>query len=161
MPLLQHITSAEEERSSITNLPGPESSTTFSELVTFNESASESISTQQLLPRSGICNEPDMWSDVASSNTSVFHSNSPSPSSAPTYSEFTTNSSGYTTNESDDDDLADNAAASNDINLTIFTMYKLVGDNLDKNVSPREMTYDHQTQSHHYFQTYTVSEELC
>ncbi|KAL5469317.1 hypothetical protein EMCRGX_G030565 [Ephydatia muelleri] len=131
-----------EEQSSITNLPGPESSTTFSELVaseelsihneesnatmpqslTCNESASESISTQQLLPRSGICNEPDMWSDLASSITSVFHSNSPSPSNAPTYSEFTTNSSGYTTNESDDDDLADNAVTSNDINLATFTM---------------------------------------
>ena len=101
-----------------------------------------------------------MWSDVASSITSVSHSNSPSPSSAPTYSEFTTNSSGYTTNESDDDDLADNAATSNDVNLATFTTHKLVGDNYDKNVSPREMRYDHQIQSHHYFQTYAVRDHV-
>ena len=34
--------------------------------------------------------------------------------------------------------------------------YIIVGDNLDKNVSPRDMRVDHQVQSIHYFHSYAV-----
>ena len=38
--------------------------------------------------------------------------------------------------------------------------YKLVGDNIDKNVKPREMKIDHQTRSLHYFHTYAVRDRV-
>ena len=41
-----------------------------------------------------------------------------------------------------------------------MTTYKLVGDNLDKNVHPRDMRSDHQTQSFHFFHTYAVRDRI-
>lgn len=41
-----------------------------------------------------------------------------------------------------------------------LTTYKLVGDSIDKNVRPREMRSDHQTQSLHYFHTYAVRDRI-
>ena len=40
------------------------------------------------------------------------------------------------------------------------TTYKLVGDNIDKNVRPYEMTIDNQTRSLHYFHTYAVRDRV-
>lgn len=38
--------------------------------------------------------------------------------------------------------------------------YKLVGDNIDKTVHPREMRSDHQTRSLHYFHAYAVRDRV-
>ena len=38
--------------------------------------------------------------------------------------------------------------------------YVIVGDNLDKNIRPRHMTSDHQTQSVHYFHCYAVQDRV-
>ena len=38
--------------------------------------------------------------------------------------------------------------------------YKLVGDNIDKNVKPRNQTLDRQTQSLHYFNCYAVHDRV-
>lgn len=38
--------------------------------------------------------------------------------------------------------------------------YKLVGDNVDKEVKPREMRSDHQTRSLHYFHAYAVRDRI-
>ena len=38
--------------------------------------------------------------------------------------------------------------------------YKLVGDNVDKNVKPRDMRSDNQTRSLHYFHTYAVRDRV-
>lgn len=38
--------------------------------------------------------------------------------------------------------------------------YKLVGDNIDKEVRPRQMRSDHQTRSLHYFHTYAVRDRI-
>ena len=38
--------------------------------------------------------------------------------------------------------------------------YKLVGDNIDKDVRPRDMRIDHQTRSLHYFHTYGVADRV-
>ena len=38
--------------------------------------------------------------------------------------------------------------------------FKLVGDNLDKTVKPREMRVDHQTKSLHYFQVYALRDRV-
>lgn len=38
--------------------------------------------------------------------------------------------------------------------------YKLVGDNIDKEVRPRDMRSDHQTRSLHYFHTYGVRDRV-
>ena len=41
----------------------------------------------------------------------------------------------------------------------IFT-YKLVGDNIDKDVKPRQMRCDYQTRSLHYFHTFAVKDRV-
>ena len=38
--------------------------------------------------------------------------------------------------------------------------YIIVGDNLDKSIKPRHMTFDHQTQSIHYFHYYAVQDRI-
>ena len=38
--------------------------------------------------------------------------------------------------------------------------YKLVGDNLDKNIAPRYRRIDHQTQSMHFFHCYAVHDRI-
>ena len=38
--------------------------------------------------------------------------------------------------------------------------YKLIGDNIDKNVKPRDMRADHQTMSLHYFNVYAVQDRF-
>lgn len=38
--------------------------------------------------------------------------------------------------------------------------YKLVGDNFDKNVTPRHMTLDNQTKSLHYFHVYGIRDRI-
>lgn len=38
--------------------------------------------------------------------------------------------------------------------------YKLVGDNIDKDVKPQNMTCAHQTRSLHYFHTYAVKDHI-
>ena len=38
--------------------------------------------------------------------------------------------------------------------------YKLVGDNIDKNITPRDMRSDHQTRSFHFFHTYAVRDRI-
>lgn len=44
-------------------------------------------------------------------------------------------------------------------NPTLLT-YRIVGDNIDKNVKPRDMTSEHQTRSLHYFHTYAVRDRI-
>ena len=43
--------------------------------------------------------------------------------------------------------------------LPAMATYKLVGDNLDKNVRTQDMRSDHQTQSFHFFHTYAVKDK--
>ena len=38
--------------------------------------------------------------------------------------------------------------------------FKLVGDNIDKNVRPRDMRADNQTRSFHYFHTYAIKDQV-
>ena len=42
----------------------------------------------------------------------------------------------------------------------LLTYYKLVGDNIDKDVRPHNMRIDHQTQSLHYFHTYGMADRV-
>ena len=44
-------------------------------------------------------------------------------------------------------------------NPTLLT-YRLVGDNIDKNIKPRNMTSEHQTRSLHYFHSYAVRDRI-
>ena len=44
--------------------------------------------------------------------------------------------------------------------LPSFFTYKLAGDNIDKNVTPRHMTMDSQTKSLHYFHVYGVRDRI-
>ena len=38
--------------------------------------------------------------------------------------------------------------------------FRIVGDNIDKNVKPRDMTSEHQTRSLHYFHAYAVRDRI-
>ena len=44
--------------------------------------------------------------------------------------------------------------------LQSYSTYKLVGDNLDKHVTPRDMRLDSLAQSLHYFNCYAVKDRL-
>jgi len=46
------------------------------------------------------------------------------------------------------------------INPSPLPSFKLVGDNLDKQVKPRDMRSEHQTRSLHYFQTYAAKDRI-
>ena len=37
---------------------------------------------------------------------------------------------------------------------SVIRTYKIVGDNIDKNIQPRDMRYEHQTRLLHYFHSY-------
>ena len=39
---------------------------------------------------------------------------------------------------------------------SVIRTYKIVGDNIDKNIQPRDMIYEHQTRLLHYFHSYAV-----
>ena len=43
---------------------------------------------------------------------------------------------------------------------TSCATYKLVGDNIDKHVTPREMRMDHQARTLHYFNSYAVRDRI-
>lgn len=73
--------------------------------------------------------------------------------SSPAMSDFTESSS----SSFDPDDFLDH----DDVTLEpALKTYKLVGDNVDKHVHPRDMRLDHQSRSFHYFQTYAVRDRV-
>ena len=41
-----------------------------------------------------------------------------------------------------------------------YLCYKLIGDNIDKTIKPRDMRVDHQSQSLHYFNMYAVQDRV-
>ena len=51
-------------------------------------------------------------------------------------------------------------ADAEDTTRASYPHYILVGDNIDKNVSPRDMRVDHQTKSFHYFHSYAVHDRI-
>ena len=59
----------------------------------------------------------------------------------------------------DDDDIGD-ANVSQGVDDKLWNGYKLVGDNLDKNVKPRYRRIDHQTLSLHFFHCYAVKDRI-
>ena len=46
------------------------------------------------------------------------------------------------------------------VNPPIFPSFKLVGDNIDKEVQPRDMRDEHQMRSLHYFHSYAVCDRI-
>ncbi len=51
-------------------------------------------------------------------------------------------------------------ADAEDTTRASYPHYIIVGDNIDKNVSPRDMRVDHQTNSLHYFHSYAVHDRI-
>lgn len=56
---------------------------------------------------------------------------------------------------SDHDDTA-----SNSVDMEEWCGFRLVGDNIDKTVGPRDMRVNHQSQSLHYFHVYSVKDRV-
>ena len=69
---------------------------------------------------------------------------------SPTMSEFTTDSLSSSNHEADD----------SAIKAVKLDTYKMVGDNLDKNVKPRDMRVGNQVRSYHFFHTYAVKDRI-
>ena len=88
----------------------------------------------------------------------------------PTYSDISaeSSSSAQSTSSSPDDssstDLSVTDVFGHDISFAPTTAslptLKLVGDNLDKDIKPRDMREDNQTQSLHYFHVYGVRDRI-
>lgn len=64
-----------------------------------------------------------------------------------------------TTSTTDDTEMESNVSETMTDLSEIFT-YKLVGDNIDKDVKPRQMRCDYQTRSLHYFHTFAVKDRV-
>ena len=47
-----------------------------------------------------------------------------------------------------------------DLPMSKYSPYLLVGDNLDKNITPRDMWVDNQVKSIHYFHSYAVHDHI-
>ena len=93
-----------------------------------------------------------------SSTHSSVRSGEPSPSSSLSASSFCDLSSSETIYDTSSQSTSSTSQSSETSSQR--PTYKLVGDNIDKNVKPREMRSDHQTRSLHYFHTYAVRDRV-
>ena len=55
---------------------------------------------------------------------------------------------------------SDNETGNSGIKSAKVDTYKMVGDNLDKNVQPHDMRVDIQVRSYHFFHTYAVKDRI-
>ncbi len=94
----------------------------------------------------------DSLTDCTSSDGISSHSSS--TCTTPTYSDFTLHSSESSIDIDAFLGLPPKSYPSR------FMSFKLVGDNIDKEVRPRDMRSDHQTKSLHYFHTYAVRDRV-
>lgn len=88
-------------------------------------------------------------SSNSSSSSSISDASSVDFPSSPEYSSLTASS-----DESVD---TDHQSA---IEANSFPSFKIIGDNLDKTIRPRDMRHDHQTKSLHYFHMYAVRDRV-
>lgn len=79
-------------------------------------------------------------------------SNSSSSEPAPTISTITDVSSSVTSNQSEPVDTQQSRSS--------LKTFKIVGDNIDKTIKPRDMRIDHQTCSLHYFHSYAARDRI-
>ena len=102
------------------------------------------------------CANHDELTDESSAVSSVPESSVSSPV-APIYSPILSMSSLTSTNSSSQD-------SGNHLHMFKAMCnshtFKLVGDNIDKTVKPRDMRIDNQTQSLHYFHAYAVKDRI-
>ena len=129
-----------------TALPYPSSSTVANQ-------QSRSDSTQLETPPRAPASDMQRYEGDSSASAS---SRSPSPFSE---SSNTENSSVSELTDSATD--SDSSCSTQPERVSPQTVtYKLVGDNIDKNVRPRQMRTDYQTRSLHYFHTYAVCDRV-
>ena len=101
----------------------------------------------------GPSNASPMKSLSSSSSSSVTSSDSDSSVTAGSFSSITLSLSSSTSNVADETSSAKPLSR----NESEITSFKLVGDNIDKHVKPREMR---ESQSLHYFNSYAVKSRL-
>ena len=107
-------------------------------------------SSQSLPTEDARVNEPDNESMISTD------SSQPSPSS-PEHSTTSQHSSESVESEMDVDAFL--GPEYHPCTPRLLT-YRIVGDNIDKNIKPRNMTSDHQTRSLHYFHAYAVRDRI-
>lgn len=100
---------------------------------------------------SAVCVSPLHSSSESSNHSGMESGESSPPSHSPSICELTSSETGDETSSQ----CTSSTSQSSDMPSQRPT-YKLVGDNIDKSVKPREMRIDHQTHSLHYFHTYAV-----
>ena len=64
----------------------------------------------------------------------------------------------YTTDDVETE--SDSSVTSMQQNMSKIVTFKLVGDNIDKDIKPCQMRFDNQTRSLHYFHTYAVKDRV-
>ena len=102
---------------------------------------------------------PDEQQILSASDTDNLTASSSSPLHTQCESESLSSTSPFSSVET----LSDTSLQEETIHLhehPTLTMYKIVGDNIDKNVQTREMRHDHQTRSLHYFHSYAVADRV-
>lgn len=104
------------------------------------------LSENQPKENNGLHSELSSSTSASSQTDSEVESSDSSPSTIPTDVTLTESSSEFDTEEY--------------LGSPSLKTYKLVGDNIDKNIRPREMRSDHQTKSLHYFHTYGVRDRV-
>lgn len=93
----------------------------------------------------------DEDSDTLSSSSSLHQSSGLDTITSPSFSDLSTFSSSSG---------SDSSCFPPPPSPMYMTTYKLVGDNIDKDVRPRDMRSDYQTRSMHYFHSYAVKDRV-
>ncbi len=97
-------------------------------------------------------NEDDLTSSTSSAcSNRESDTDSPSSPDTPVYSDMTF---------SDSSDIDEFLGPKRTLSCTRLPTFKIVGDNIDKTIRPREMRSDHQTRSLHYFHSYAVRDRI-
>ena len=104
------------------------------------------LSENQSKENNGLHSELSSSTSTSSQTDSEVESSDSSPGTIPTDVTLAESSSEFDTEEY--------------LGSPSLKTYKLVGDNIDKNIRPREMRSDHQTKSLHYFHTYGVRDRV-
>ena len=134
---------------------GEESSEQHSTSLTVTQPDSQSVTDGQQ-------NSSDEIEPSSSSQSTSENENGDSSSEASSSSGSSNTTSSYSFGSSFEEDIRTifGPETSHIPTSSSLKTFKLIGDNLDKNVKPSDVRVDSQTQSLHYFQTYGVRDRI-
>ena len=108
----------------------------------------------------GVCPEMNSESSEAELHVSESEVVSPQEVAVDTCSSSSSPSTPTTCESTTGSSVAESSLIASQQHQFVLPTYKLVGDNIDKKVVPREMRSDYQARSLHYFHTYAVRDRV-